>query len=153
MLDSERQMVLSAPARFGAYYQHAFECSIYLGHFLKSIDRSRWIFASFLAQVKKHHTLALLSTVRLHQIQSTMDLRQVLEAGALAAFAIANPEHHHFVVQDEHGYVNHSKKLTRRAYDWLGENYQAGSRGIKEIKDHINSSSAHANLLTTINNA
>src|SRR2546430_9857689 len=57
--------------------------------------------ASFFAQVKKHHMLALFSTVRLHKVQALMNLRQVLEAGACAAFAIANPDHKHFVDTDE----------------------------------------------------
>src|SRR5260221_3487812 len=95
ILESEKQLVLKGEERYGAYYTHAFNCAIFLTVFLKSADRTRWIFLSFLSQLKKHHTLALFSTLRLHQIQSTMDLRQVLEAGALAAFAIANPEPTH----------------------------------------------------------
>jgi hypothetical protein len=43
--------------------------------------------------------LALLSTLRLHKVQSMMNLRQTLEAGAAAAFAIANPEREHFMLK------------------------------------------------------
>jgi hypothetical protein len=39
----------------------------------------------------QENMLALLSTLRLHKVQSMMNLRQVLESGASAAFAIANP--------------------------------------------------------------
>jgi hypothetical protein len=152
MLDSERQMVLSAPERFGAYYEHAFECTIFLTHFVKTVDPDRWIFASFLSQVKKYHTLALFSTVRLHQIQSAMNLRHVLGAGALAAFAIANPDPANFVAQDHDGYLNHPKKLTKKAYDWLDQHYPGGSSAIKDMKTLINKSTAHANMIYAANN-
>jgi hypothetical protein len=151
ILESERQMVLLGEERYGRFYTHARECSLFLGHFLKSIDPDRWIFASFLSLVKKHHTLALFSTLRLHQIQSALDLRQTLEAGALAAFAIASPEGHHFVTKDAQGFVNHSKELVGRIYSWLDKNYPAGSNNIKQMKRLINESAAHANLLYTLN--
>lgn len=152
ILESEKVMVEKASERYGAFAQHAFDCSLFLGHFLKSIDPDRWIFASFLSLLKKHHTLALFSTVRLHQVQSTMNLRQVLEAGALAAFAIAEPDHSHFVARDSRGLINHSQKLTSRIYAWLDKNYSAGSKNIRDIKALINESTAHANLLYTLNN-
>jgi hypothetical protein len=149
ILDSERAMVLTAPERFGAYYQHAFDCSLFLTHFVKTIDRDRWIFASFLSQVKKLHTLALFSTVRLHQIQSMMNLRQVLEAGAAAAFAIANPDHKHFVETTDEGLLDASKGLTSKRYTWLDKNYPEGSAAIKAMKNLINESTAHSNLVFT----
>src|SRR5260370_33948013 len=98
ILDTERGGFVTASARYGGYFDHHLACSTFLTQFLKSIDPNRDIFASFLSQVKKHHFLALLSTVRLHEVQSMMTLRQVLEAGA---FALANPEHKHFVDTDK----------------------------------------------------
>src|SRR5271169_6537107 len=88
ILDSETQMVLTAPERYGKYYNTAQDCSAFITQFLQSIDKDRWIFASFLAQVKKHQFLSLFSAVRLHRVQSMLNLRRVLEAGACAAFAI-----------------------------------------------------------------
>jgi hypothetical protein len=114
ILDSEREMVATAPQRYGHFYDHAFECSMFLSQFLTSIDPDRYVAASFFAQVKTHHTLALFSTVRLHKVQSIMNLRQVLEAGACAAFAIANPDHKHFVDTDEHGILDPSPKLAKK---------------------------------------
>jgi hypothetical protein len=58
--------------------------------------------------MKKHHMLAMFSTLRLHRVQAMMNLRQVLEAGASATFAIANPEQHHFVDTDQHGILDPS---------------------------------------------
>jgi hypothetical protein len=148
---NQRSLALAAPERYGTYYQHAADCSLFFSNFRKSIDPDRFIFARLHALAKKHHTLALFSTVRLHEIQSAMDLRQVLEAGALAAFAIANPDPHHFVEKDKQGLINPSKKLTGRAYTWLDREYGAGSRSIKEIKGLINETTAHSNLVYTNN--
>jgi hypothetical protein len=134
IIDSEREMVRTAPQRYGKYYQTALECSVLMTQFLKSIDPDRWVFASFLSQLKKHHTLALFSAVRLHKVQAMMDVRQSLEAGACAAFAIANPDHSQFVDADDYGILDPSQKLARKRYAWLDKNYPAGSTAIKEIK-------------------
>jgi DNA-binding transcriptional regulator YiaG len=152
ILDSEYQAILLAPQRYGSYYDNAFGCSIFLTQFLKSIDPDRWIFGSFLSQVKKHHTLALFSTVRLHKIQAMMDLRQAMEAGACAAFAIANPGHNHFVDADNFGILDPTEKLARKRYRWLREHYAAGSKAVEDIKKQINEQDAHANLVSSHNN-
>ena len=151
LIETEMRLALEAPQRYGKYYRHAAECSGFFSLFPKSIDPDRAIFASLHALAKKHHTLALFSTVRLHQVQSAMDLRQVLEAGAMAAFAIANPEPHHFVEKDKRGLTNWSKKLTRRIYAWLDRECGAASQAIKEMKGLINETTAHANPIYTIN--
>ncbi len=152
ILDSERLMVLTAPERYGTYYTHALEASVFLSKFIKSLDGDRFVFGRFYSQVKKHHLLALFSTVRLHEVQSTMNLRHVLEAGACAAFAIANPDPSHFVTTDSQGLLNSSQKLTAKIYNWLDQNYTDGSRNIKAMKDLINASTAHANLVFTGSN-
>ena len=77
-----------------------------------------------------------------------MDLRQAVEAGACAAYAIANPDHKDFVTADHHGILDPSQKLTGKRYKWLNDNYPDASTAIKEIKDKINASSSHANLIT-----
>ena len=151
IIDSEREMILTAPQRYGKYYDTAFECAVLFTHFLKSVDPDRWVFGSFLSLAKKHHTLALFSTVRLQKVQAMMNLRQTLEAGACAAFAIANLDHAHFVDTDEHGILDPSPKLVGKRYDWLDKNYPDGSTAIKEMKQQINASVAHANLINTHN--
>jgi hypothetical protein len=149
IIDSEREMVLTALQRYGKYYETALEGSLLMTRFLKSVDPDRWIFGSFVSLVKKHHTLALFSTVRLQNVQAMMNLRQTLEAGACAAFAIANPDHSHFVDADESGIIDPSQTLAKKRYNWLTENYPEGSAAIKEIKDRINMTTAHPNLIST----
>jgi hypothetical protein len=152
IIESENWLVLAGPERYGAYYTHALDASVFLTHFIKSLDSDRFVFGRYYSQVKKHHLLALFSTVRLHQVQSTMNLRQVLEAGSLASFAIANPDPSHFVTEDKNGLLNSSQKLTSNAYKWLDQHYPEASKGLKEMKDNINASTAHANLVYTGSN-
>lgn len=152
MFESERLMVLEAHERYPAYYAHAEEAVNFLSNFIKSIKADRWIFGSFLSQVKKHALLALFSTVRLHRVQAMMDLRQVLEAGTAAAFAIVHPKHEHFVTIDEKGLVDASPQLAKKRYAWLADNYPKSSASIKGQKDLINGFMAHANLVAADGN-
>jgi hypothetical protein len=105
-------------------------------------------FGRFFSQLKKHHMLALLSTVRLHKVQTMMNLRQVLEAGVAAAFAIANPEMENFADTDANGLVDPSKALAQKRYKWLDQHFPVGSQAIKEKKELINNSTSHANIVT-----
>jgi hypothetical protein len=149
--DSERRMLEMAKDRFGEYWTHARGCTVFLSRCITSFDVSRMMFGHFFAHLKKHHTLALFSAARLHKVQAMMDLRQVLEAGASAAFAIANPEQEHFVDVDEQGILDPSQPLTRKRYAWLDSNYPDKSKWIADTKKQINESAAHANLVSANN--
>jgi hypothetical protein len=147
--ESERQLVVEAEARYGKYYRHARGCSVFLSRCIVSVEHDRLMFARFFNLMKKHHMLALLSTVRLHKVQSMMNLRQVLEAGAAAAFAIANPELEHFAEVDEAGILDPSQELTVKRYKWLEKHFPAGSGSIKAKKQLINNIGTHANIMST----
>jgi hypothetical protein len=149
IIESERELLLTADQRYGDYYRHARECSIFLSRCFISVDPDRLMFARFFSLLKKHHMLALLSTLRLHRIQAMMNLRQVLEAGAAAAFAIANPEPEHFAIANASGIIDPSPELTGKRYQWLDRNFPANSAAIKEKKELINSYFAHTNLVLT----
>lgn len=148
IIDSERQMLLDAPARYGKYYHHARNATIYLSLCVETIEHDRAdMFGRLHALMKKHHTLAFFSALRLHKVQAMMNLRQVLEAGAAAAFAIAHPEQAHFVYTDEHGILDPSPKLTNKRYRWLNDSYPKQSKWIKDTKDQLNSQVSHANVI------
>jgi hypothetical protein len=149
IIESERELLLTADQRYGDYYRHARECSIFLSRCIISVDPDRLMFARFFSLLKKHHMLALLSTLRLHRIQAMMNLRQVLEAGAAAAFAIANPELEHFATAHARGIIDPSPELTGKRYQWLDKNFPAGSAAIKEKKGLINNYFAHTNVVLT----
>lgn len=152
IIESEREMVLAGADRYGDYFINAYEFNVLLQTFIKSVDPDRFIFAMFLAQIRKHQALALFSSLRLHHIQAMMDLRQVLEAGSCAAFAIANPERGGFADLAENGILDASQELTRKRYKWLEENFSKGSEAIKNMKGGINESTAHSNIIYAHNN-
>jgi hypothetical protein len=144
-----KQSTFEEIARYGNYYLSARECSIFLSRSIASVELSHHeTFGRFFSQLKKYHMLALLSTLRLHKVQSMLNLRQVLEAGAAAAFAIANPEMRHFVDADPNGLLDPSKDLAKKRYQWLHKHFPAGSRAIKEKKELINATMPHANIVS-----
>ena len=152
IIESESQMILHGAECFGAYFINASEFNNLLQQFIKSVDPDRFIFGMFLAQIRKHHLLAHFSAVRLHHIQAMMNLRQVLEAGSCAAYAIANPGQDGFADIDENGIIDATQELTKKRYIWLEENFEKGSDAIKNMKNAINSSTAHSNIIYAHNN-
>jgi hypothetical protein len=152
IVNSERLLVLEAEDRYGSYYKHAAGASLLLSRFVKSVDSNGLIFVRFLSQVKKHHTLALFSTVRLHQIQAMMVLRHAVEAGAAAAYAMAHPDPAEFAETNELGGLDSTKALTQKRYRWLDEHIPDGSSYLKAVKKNINQSTAHASIVYTENN-
>jgi hypothetical protein len=149
IIESERLMLLASRERYGSYFGHARECSIFLSRSVTAVDHDRMMFSRFFSLMKKHHMLALLSILRLHKVQAMMNLRQVLEAGAAAAFAIANPELHHFADTDKQGLLDPAQALTKKRYQWLDQNYRQKSEWIKAKKEQINLSTAHANIVSS----
>jgi hypothetical protein len=148
-LKASKSSFLTADQRYGKYYLHARECAIFLSRCITSVDPDRMMFARFFSLMKKEVMLALLSTLRLHKVQALMNLRQVLEAGAAAAFAIANPEPEHFAKTDANGFIDASQDLTEKRYKWLAKHFPAGSEAIKKKKNLINDFAAHANVVAT----
>jgi hypothetical protein len=149
IIDSERAMILDARTRYGRHYTHARETTLYLSHCIESMKDDRAdTFGRLFALLKKHHTLSFFSFLRLHKVQAMMNLRQVLEAGAAAAFAIAKPEACHFVNIDAFDIMDPAQTLTNKRYKWLDQTYPKKSAWIKSTKDRINSYTAHANIIS-----
>src|SRR3981189_1468214 len=84
LVKSEYLLAHTASERYGVYYFHARETTVFLSKCITSIDIIQENFARFLSYTKKHHLLAVLSTIRLHKVQAFMNLRHVLEAGSWA---------------------------------------------------------------------
>lgn len=146
ILDAERDMVINAAEKYGDYFINASEFNYLFQNFLESVNMDRFAFGSFLAFARKHATLALFSAVRLHHVQTMLDMRQVLEAGASAAFGIANPDLKHFLIQKD-GIVSEPKSLSSKRYAWLDKHFPAGSVAIQNMKTKaINAATAHASL-------
>ncbi|MEX0650392.1 MAG: hypothetical protein WD200_05310 [Candidatus Andersenbacteria bacterium] len=149
IIDSEREMFLTAGDRYGEYFSHASALNTLLNNFIKSVDDpEKFLFMAYLSSVKKHHTLALLSTVRLHSVQAGMDLRQVIEAGAWAAYAMAFKEKEKFC-EDEGGVIEIPKKLLKARNTWFDQEFKGKSDELEKMKGLINGSFAHANFAYT----
>lgn len=149
IIDSERAMILDGSTRFGRHFEHARAATMYLSLCIVSVETDRSdTFGRLYSLMKKQHMLAFLSALRLHKVQAMLNLRQVLEAGAAAAYAIANPDVHDFVDIDQFGIMDPSQDLTNRRYRWLNEYYPAKSSWIKETKGQINVQTAHANIIS-----
>jgi hypothetical protein len=148
IIESERAMVLDGKARYGQHYEHARATTMYLSLFVVSMEHDRSdTFGRLLSLMKKQHILAFLSALRLHNVQAMMNLRQVLEAGAAAAYSIANPQIEDFVDIDSFGIMYPSQGLTKKRYSWIDVNYPAKSKWVKEKKDQVNNQAAHASIL------
>jgi hypothetical protein len=152
IIDSERQMILDGDKNYGEYFINASEFNNLLCNFIKSIDDiEKFIFVVFLSQIKKHHTLALFSAVRQHHIQASMNLRQVLEAGAWAGYAMGNKELEKFA-RSKSGLLDVPDNLRKAKNKWLENNFKTKSDEIKKLKDLINQSTAHSTIIYAFQN-
>ena len=149
IVESERSMFLDGEARYGRHFKHARAVTMYLSLCVVSVDHDRSdTFGRLFSLMKKQHMLSFLSALRLHKVQAMLNLRQVLEAGAGAAYAIANPDVRDFVDIDAFNIMDPSQKLRGKRYRWLRQNYPDGSKRIEDIKDQINNQDAHANIVS-----
>ena len=153
IIESERLMVLSAPERFGHFYDNAMGTNHLLQHGVAGVPHHRSLFARWGSQLKKYHLLALWSFVRLHQIQGLMNLRQVLEAAVDAAFAIGHPDNiEDYARVDGRGALVTPQSFKKKRYAWLAKHYKDGSDSIQTLKEAINEYGAHGSVVQTMNN-
>jgi hypothetical protein len=148
IVESERSMFLEGESRYGQHFKHAQDATIYLSVCVVSVEHDRSdTFGRLFSLMKKQHTLAFLSALRLHHVQAMLNLRQVLEAGAGAAYAIAHPDVRGFADIDAFGIMDPSKKLAE-SYRWLDKHHPDTSKWIRETKGQINDQTAHANIVS-----
>jgi len=88
----EHDRVLAAEQRYGKFYVNAYLTTILLSNIMMWPVTDCEMFIRFLSQVKKYHSLSLLSTVRLHRIQAKMNLRYFLESTVNAAYSLAHQD-------------------------------------------------------------
>lgn len=147
LLNTERDLVLGAEEAYGEYFTHAAQLTILTSSMVASMEiPMRFLFVAFLSHVKKHLLLALFSAVRRHQVQAGMNLRQVLEAGAWAAYALAHQDLNLFRTIDQSGRLDVPRSLSDARNQWLTNNYPAKSEEIRRLKIMLNESTAHAKI-------
>jgi len=143
----ERRLYLTAERRLGHDYVVAREATLLLTTFIKSVSFNRQVFASYLADLKKHQTLALLSIVRRHHVQAMMDFRQVLETASNAAYALAHPDAEY--ADPDTGLILEPKPISNRSYEWIAREFPLHSNDLKGAKDGLNATDAHSNLVNS----
>jgi hypothetical protein len=140
----ERRLYLNAEKRLGHAYVMAREATLLLTMFMKSVSADRVVFCHYMAQLKKHQTLALLSIVRLHHVQAMMNFRQVLESAANAAFALANPAATY--IDPDTGLILDAQGVLLQSYRWIAKAFPGHSADIENFKKRINANDSHSNL-------
>jgi hypothetical protein len=147
----EHERVIDAERRYGKFYVNAHDTTILLSNIMTWPVTDCEIFIRFLSQVKKYHSLSLLSTVRLHRIQAKMDLRYFLESTVNAGYALV---HQNTAIYFDYagGKQPEAQKASRQAYRWIDSAYIDHSKAIQQIKNQINDQSAHANIFNSQHN-
>lgn len=148
----ENQALHEAFNEFPDYVEHAEFALHLLSTFAKVELPNGLIFSLFLNQVQKHMNLSLLSALRRHHVQATLDLRYAIEAGCWAAFAIAHYDKESFAEFGKSNFIDPTPKLKGEMYDWIKKNYKPGNDSIKGFKDQLNRLSTHANLVDSWRN-
>lgn len=146
ILKSEQLLLVEAPQKYGDFFKHALESFKLLQSFVSSVKQDGWLFVAFLSHIRKHHLLALFSAIRLQHVQMAMNLRQVLESGTNAVYALANPNSNDFVHSTPEGLLETSDRLQDKRYKWLESNYPKGSDAIKTMKKMMQPQS-HSNII------
>jgi hypothetical protein len=147
----EHQKLVDAERRYGNAFVNAYNTTILLSNLMMWPVIDCDIFIRFYSQMKKYHTLSVVSTVRLHRIQAKMDLRYFLESTANAAFSLAHTDtQNYFDLQNSR--IGDAQKATLKAYRWLETTYPGHSTFLKEIKTEINEQTAHAHVINSQHN-
>lgn len=151
LIKQEQQIMLDSEKRYTEYVQHAWAGHSLLHTFVKAGKADSFFFLIFLSQIRVNYLLAMLSASRRHHVQMYMNLRQVLEAGAIAAYAIGNHKTEDFAKITEIETMETPSELTVKRYKWLDEHYPTGSAQIKNLKAQIQNT-AHANIIDAYRN-
>ena len=144
---TEHDLVVNAATKYGAAFVNAHDLVMFSWNFLKKVGPDALAFTLFLSQFQKGITLSFLSALRNHEVQFNLMLRQVLEASALASYALHNPNVDDFGKPNADNCLFANRKVTGKAYKWLEKEYPMHSKSMKYMKDQINESYAHANIL------
>jgi hypothetical protein len=127
----EHQKLIDAERRYGNAFVNAYNTTTLLSNLMRWPIVDCDLFIRFYSQMKKYHTLSVVSTVRLHRVQAKMDLRYFLESAANAAFSLAHTDtQNYFDLQNNR--IGDAQKATLKAYKWLETIYPGHSKFIKD---------------------
>ena len=146
----EHEKLISAEEDYGNSFINCYNSTIILSDLVYFPTRELYLFLSFYSQLKKYHSLAMLSAVRLHSVQSMQNLRYFLESLSNSLYVLSNNDYDNYFDYDKNK-VKDSKVSSIKCYRWLESEYPEYSKFIKDLKDEINKSHAHSNILNSYN--
>lgn len=149
---SEHELIIDARERYDDFLLFSEEAIKLLMKSFVSVHPNCDVFLVFLSQIQKALTLSLLSTVRKHDVQSSLMLRIALESSVYAGYALTETNVLDFINIDENGFAHENKSVKKKALKWIEDNYSHFSISIKNYKSMINDSSAHSNIISAFNN-
>lgn len=153
ILASEREMILHGAECYGDFFINASGFNHLLNIFVKSVDDpNKFIFFAFLFQIRKYYTLAWFSATRRHHVQTSMNLRYLIEAGQWAAYAMGNIEQEKFCSIDSNGIIHVKYHHKNSMYKWLDENFKPKADEFKRLKKLISGAGAHSDITFAFNN-
>lgn len=153
IIESESQMILHGAECYGDYFINASEFNNLLNSFIKSVDDpEKFIAIAFIFQIRKYHTLALFSAIRRHHIQTSMNLRYVIEAAQWAAYAMGNEDQDKFCSKDSNGIISIEDGHEKAMYKWLDDNFKIKADETRRLKKMISGAGAHSNITYAFQN-
>ncbi len=148
LIDEECQRTANAASRFGTFATLVQDGVGLLNTCVKSADDNQFMAVALMLAVQKSVCLAFLSYIRGHIAQAEFNVRQSVEFTALMAYMLAHPEED---VTSATATVSFqpAKVISGRAYKWLATEHSHISKLLKDIKDQINDTTAHASPYLT----
>ncbi|RVT41700.1 hypothetical protein [Sphingobium algorifonticola] len=150
LLDEEHHRTTGAQERLGTIVPIAQQGLAILNTSVVSVAANNGVMAAFMLAIQKSVTLAFLSYIRAHTAQAEFNCRQAIEFTALAAYVLANPAVELLDYSEPNNPIFVSaQKLREKAYKWLKAQEPELNRLLKDFKDSINDSTAHASIYVT----
>jgi len=137
----EHEKLLAAEDRYGNAFVNAYNTTILLSNLMLWPVAPCDLFIRFYSQVKKYHTLSVISSVRLHRVQAKIDLRYFLESTVHAAYTLADPETTNYLDHEKQE-IGDARKATGVAHAWIEGAFPDHSAFIKDLKVQINQQTA-----------
>jgi hypothetical protein len=149
LIDEEQALTADAAARLGAVVHVAETGLALLNTFVVSVGSEHFMAAALQLAIQKTATLAYLSYIRKHHAQAEFNTRQLIEYCALCAYLLAHPEEDMTRSASGSDAFKPPKAMSIRAYKWLHQTRRHHSQILKEAKDQINDTAAHASIYMT----
>lgn len=150
LINEEQERTADASDRLGTFVPLVQRGIALLNTCVSTIDRDQFMSAALMLAVQKSATLSFLSYVRGHIAQAEFNMRQTIEFTALTAYMLAHPEEDITKGPEESAAgFKPPKVVSAKAYKWLNKEHGHVSALLKEMKDQINDTTAHASVYLT----